>query len=462
MPINNVLKATRASYAVLRMTVGHVVRHPQWWHDSHTQSGSLRGIAGRVTAAAVTVILGVSSVLPLRAAEFVELRIPLRDAAFYRARDFYAECNRQLGTNYPLDQVDDRLHELTVAEKLSLLWLSQRSPDVCDARLSADQLVLRLPASSDPDVRQQQRKRLAQLLGVRAPVWPPGKGLLLPSPISSRQRTVLLVHGLNADTKSFRGLARAFAAYDVQVLSFDYPDDGPIAAVGDRLRRDLWQLSRDQPNLRLVIVAHSMGGLVSRYALERPPGPPACVTDLFTLGTPHQGSRLAVGQPWLEICQTWNSVFSGQIKRADGAQLLDGMSAAAQDLKPASPFLQELARNARPSSVRYHVAAGCKGFFTAEEQNQAVADLDRILREREVPLPFRSSILDFARTPELQSERGDGVVALESALLPDADTRRTFDLNHVELLAANVQRPEESDVFRWIVDTLHWSREHAK
>ena len=462
MGINHVRSATWTSCLVRRMTADRGVRRPGHRDDNAPLRFSGRAIANLAVAAVVIAIVWVLSVELLGAAEVVELQVPLHDAAFYRARDFYAECNRKLGTDYPLDQIDDRLHELTAVEKLSLLWFSQQCPDVCDARLSADQLVLRLPASSNPAVRQQQRKRLAQLLGVRDPPWPPGKGLQLPSPISPRQRTVLLVHGLNADSKSFRGLIRAFAVYNAQILSFDFPDGEPIAAVGDRLRRDLSQLSRDQPELRLAIVAHSMGGLVSRYALERPPGPPACVTDLFALGTPHQGSRLAVGQPWLELCQTWNSVFSGQLKRAKGAKLLDGMSAAAQDLKPGSPFLQELARNARPSGVRYHFAAGRKGFFTADEQRQAVADLERVLRDREVPEPFRSSVLNFARAPELQSRHGDGVVTLESALLPDADTRRTFDLNHVELLAANVQRPEESEVFRWIVNTLHWSREHAE
>lgn len=47
---------------------------------------------------------------------------------------------------------------------------------------------------------------------------------------------------------------------------------------------------------RVDVVAHSMGGLGARWYVERAGGA-GYVHDLVTLGTPHQGSRLAYTQP---------------------------------------------------------------------------------------------------------------------------------------------------------------------
>jgi hypothetical protein len=59
-------------------------------------------------------------------------------------------------------------------------------------------------------------------------------------------------------------------------------------------------------NIRVEIVAHSMGGLISRYAINAVqrhfPGFPSklLVEDIVTLGTPHSGSPIAALCGWLE------------------------------------------------------------------------------------------------------------------------------------------------------------------
>jgi pimeloyl-ACP methyl ester carboxylesterase len=54
-----------------------------------------------------------------------------------------------------------------------------------------------------------------------------------------------------------------------------------------------WRESSGQPDARLVLIGHSMGGLVARYFLECLGGW-AHTRALITLGTPHQGSLNAV------------------------------------------------------------------------------------------------------------------------------------------------------------------------
>jgi pimeloyl-ACP methyl ester carboxylesterase len=112
------------------------------------------------------------------------------------------------------------------------------------------------------------------------------------------------------------GLDNAGAARSTRLLAL--PDVNPYGAFAARLaaRTDLlvfpydWRLSNDvtanrlaaairarwptisAPDERVTIVAHSMGGLVSRYYIEALGGHQS-VKQLITVGTPHQGSPMS-------------------------------------------------------------------------------------------------------------------------------------------------------------------------
>jgi hypothetical protein len=58
-------------------------------------------------------------------------------------------------------------------------------------------------------------------------------------------------------------------------------------------RLKCWRAHTDNPNAKVILLAHSMGGLVSRYYLEVLGGWPDCKA-LFTFGTPYRGSLNAV------------------------------------------------------------------------------------------------------------------------------------------------------------------------
>jgi hypothetical protein len=55
-----------------------------------------------------------------------------------------------------------------------------------------------------------------------------------------------------------------------------------------------WRKYTNKPDAKVILLAHSMGGLVSRYWLEALEGWPDC-RALVTFGTPHRGSLDAVG-----------------------------------------------------------------------------------------------------------------------------------------------------------------------
>lgn len=81
------------------------------------------------------------------------------------------------------------------------------------------------------------------------------------------------------------------------LLPYDWRKDNRVSA--ERLARKIEELSRKFGRaLRITIIAHSMGGLVSRYYLEsgKFTGRDGFdkVKELFTLGTPHFGAPIAL------------------------------------------------------------------------------------------------------------------------------------------------------------------------
>ncbi|GAB3675693.1 hypothetical protein GCM10027589_45770 [Actinocorallia lasiicapitis] len=76
---------------------------------------------------------------------------------------------------------------------------------------------------------------------------------------------------------------------------------------------------------KVVVIGHSMGGLVARYWLGPLGGAPYC-RSLITVGTPHRGAPKALD--WL-----WNGVGTGRIRYGRATRILRGWPAA-YDLLP--------------------------------------------------------------------------------------------------------------------------------
>ncbi|MBI2823147.1 MAG: alpha/beta fold hydrolase [Planctomycetia bacterium] len=374
--------------------------------------------------------------------------VPLRGGRFYSSHDVLAEANQKLGTDHQLDTAD-RVCELSVADRAALA--AAKAAGFLDFELLDDRLVLRLPNRESDDARRRHRRRLGSLLGIDLNEWPRDKGLHLTSDFDPGRRTIVLVHGLESNVDKLRRYVDSCRARDIQAIAFDYPNDGPLAWSGDRLRSSLDKLADQHPTFRAAIVAHSMGGLVARHCLEAAEDrQPKYVTDLFLVGTPNHGSALARGGDVVELA---GEVIPG-LWNGKRSTLRDGLGEASDDLHPGSLFLRRLNARPRPAGVRYHSAIGRKGFLRDEQVRDVERELQDIFDRRSVAAETRSHVLQMLRSDELRTGRGDGVVAVASARLQGAASERVFDVNHLELLSLPGARPEEHEVFRWIVATL--------
>lgn len=103
---------------------------------------------------------------------------------------------------------------------------------------------------------------------------------------------VLLVHGYQCNRAVWRRLQRRLARAGFPAFSTDLgPPLASIDAHAECLRRRVHEVLEASGAQRLILVAHSMGGLAARAYLAAHGA--RCVARLVTLGTPHAGSQIA-------------------------------------------------------------------------------------------------------------------------------------------------------------------------
>lgn len=120
---------------------------------------------------------------------------------------------------------------------------------------------------------------------VRTPV-PEGRGATV--------RPVILLHGIYCNAASWWWMRRRLDACGIgPVYALDV--EGPLSSIDScakQLARFIGQVRAATGAERVLLVGHSMGGLVARACIALPGLAPQ-VEKLVTLGTPHHGSRHA-------------------------------------------------------------------------------------------------------------------------------------------------------------------------
>jgi triacylglycerol lipase len=108
----------------------------------------------------------------------------------------------------------------------------------------------------------------------------------------SGRTTVVLVHGYCCNRGFWWWLRSRLRAHGLEIATLNTePPFSSLDELTERLRTRLDALSAEAASEEVVLVGHSMGGLVASAYLRR--YGPEPVTKLITLGTPHHGSRLA-------------------------------------------------------------------------------------------------------------------------------------------------------------------------
>jgi len=121
---------------------------------------------------------------------------------------------------------------------------------------------------------------------------------IYPKKENDRGEVVVLVHGLIRRSYNMYPMGKYLCENGFTVYVYDYKTSTKgIAAHGADLREYLRKIINENPNIPVNIVTHSMGGILTRYALsdidETPVLDISRIKRVIMLAPPHGGSKMA-------------------------------------------------------------------------------------------------------------------------------------------------------------------------
>lgn len=194
---------------------------------------------------------------------------------------------------------------------------------------------------------------------------------IIAAEVAKANKIILFIHGIIGDTADqVRCLMRMKEAphYDL-MLSFDYENlDTSIEVIAEKLKEQLASVGLGENHGKeLHLVVHSMGGLVSRWFIERLDGDKV-VSQLVMLGTPNNGSEISKATTYVSLgvvsavnfaCtyfaapQQLRAVLSWGAKKGVN-KVLNTLG----QMNPEGDFIKELNKKGMSSTVPYHIIAG--------------------------------------------------------------------------------------------------------
>ena len=281
--------------------------------------------------------------------------------------------------------------------------------------------------------------------------------LTLPGKLPSLGPLVLLIHGMDRSPMSLKDLQAEIESAGFATASFSYPNDEAIDRCGDALARKLKKLAKEQPKLKIVIVAYSLGGLIARHMLEVEGNDPGNVQMLIMLGTPNHGSYLAALRPVLDV---FRFAKRGADKEAFISILQDGFGEAGRDLVPRSAFLTKLNKNARNPGVQYRAVLGSKGPLEEKTLKFLRELLLHAIQRKTLTATLRPMLSNALEDlDEVLSGRGDLAVAIKRGRLAGVESI-VVPMNHRDMIRKRgtgphaPAQPALSAVLRWLRTTI--------
>jgi len=271
--------------------------------------------------------------------------------------------------------------------------------------------------------------------------------------VKESNRVLLYIHGILGDTLGMTAASRLEATplisvpqrigdrYDL-VLAFDYENiNTGIKETAKLLRERLSAVGLGPDHGKtLHIAAHSLGGLVARWFIEREGGNQV-VQHLVTLGTPHAGS------PWPKV-QDWATAalavgLNGLTQVAWPAKVLGDLVGAVEtvdvmldEMAPDSPVLNELHQTGDPR-VSYTLLLGNTSIIPAAIENGTVERLMAKLAPQRVL--HAAASLAFLRSPNDIAVSVESAKAVPSGRLPPPRTAEVA-CDHVTFFSSNEGR----------------------
>jgi pimeloyl-ACP methyl ester carboxylesterase len=306
-----------------------------------------------------------------------------------------------------------------------------------DFHLKRDRERDRLLVEIDREAIRKRKQKLGSTLRTATAREDSALGLHYDRDKLQPDHIVLIVHGFASAPDELRNVEARLAAAGHATAQFGYRSRNGVQVAARDLSSALHEFAKNHPQVKVTIVAHSMGGLVSRWMLEHAELAPApkCVVQLIMVATPNHGSDLAfpglagppIRLPLVEIVPSRVGKLVSDITEEVNVSL--------RDLRPESKVLRHLNQLDRNSAVSYSIILGTRGNLNSEVPS-AIDGLLRLHRRGRVER-IVSEQFTYLRTQlgdEMLTGQGDGVVSLQSGLLDGVTDVLVLPMHHNDIL----------------------------
>jgi hypothetical protein len=280
-------------------------------------------------------------------------------------------------------------------------------------------------AEKDKQLRRQVRQKIVKTFPEEAKLFSQNIGLFSygavperPVSLDLNRPSVVLVHGLDDPGKVWMNLAPALVTQGYNVWLLNYPNDQPVTESSQLFAEELQGL-RKRGVTNVDIVAHSMGGLISRDLLTSPSIQYKKLqaedrvpknNTLIMVGTPNHGSQVARFHLLGEIRDHLVRLMNGGTSWLDA--FFDGAGEAQIDLLPDSVFLTELNQRPHPKEVDTLIIAGVSSPWNKDDITQMKDNIKKMVpkfgQEVDMMGEYMQSMINGL---------GDGLVTVDSTRL---------------------------------------------
>jgi len=186
-----------------------------------------------------------------------------------------------------------------------------------------------------------------------------GAGIYFLEPYDAKRIPVLFVHGINGTPASFEYLIGRLDRSRFQAWVYYYPSGAHLPKIADHLDQTMAKLQARYGFARFAVVAHSMGGLVSRgFVQRRAQGARANAIPLF----------VTISTPW-----------GGHKGAATGVKTAPVVVRVWEDMAPGSAYQKDLYSTPLPDVTRHHLLFTFKGSSGGESGDGAVTLASELL-----------------------------------------------------------------------------------
>jgi pimeloyl-ACP methyl ester carboxylesterase len=255
--------------------------------------------------------------------------------------------------------------------------------------------------------------------------------------VDESKPVVIVVHGYNSCPQRNKAMADAIRSAGYPTGMFSYPNDYTIVTSAQLLSSELRRFRHQHPDRRVVLVCHSMGGMVARTCLEDSLYDPENVDRLILIAPPTHGSAIAHFAVGTDVWEHWLARRNGGPWRRIRDSVIDGLGEAADELCPDSTFLADLNSRPRNPRVEYTVILGTGASMTEAEmqwiRESVIAKLAKVPGAETGAKRLETLLSDM---DELVEGKGDGVVAVSRGRLDGVSDTLVLPFGHLSVTGA--------------------------